>query len=126
MISNVMIPQGASQPALQVTITPDGRVPTQIPAQTFGCQKTASQGIDLTDATVRFEMFNACQRSQPQMATLGAVEILDVKAGIVKYNWHPTDTSVKGCFYGRFVVTFADNTVAKWPYQLEALMIEVT
>jgi hypothetical protein len=121
-----MIPRGATQPSLRVTITPDGRVPTQMPAQTFGCQKTASQGIDLTDASVKFEMYNSCQRSQPQLATLGQVVIVDAPTGVVEYHWHPSDTSIQGCYYGRFVVTFADNTIAKWPYQLEALMIEVT
>jgi len=126
MIANFMIPQGATQPSLEVTLTPTGQVPVQLPSQSYGCQTTAIAGVDLTDAVVSFELFNACSRTHDQKGVFGQVEVIDAVAGVVRYQWHPNDTADKGMFYGRFVVRFADNTILKWPYQIESLAIEVT
>jgi len=133
MIGNFAIVQNASIPWLEVNLTKNGILPMQFQAPSFGCSdKTLDPNwVDLTDAeNVIFEMYK-CGRTPLKIGLSGQAEIVDLggdlgkKTGLVRYKWHPNDTSVQGCYYGRFVVTFKDGTIFKWPYALESMTIEV-
>ena len=126
MISNFQIAQGASLPWLETYITKNGLVPMGMQAPDYGCadNKVDPNWLDLNAEvqSVAFELWK-CGRVPQQVGLSGQAEKVD--RYLVRYKFHPFDTAQKGCYYGRFVITMKDNTILKWPYQLEALSIEV-
>lgn len=144
MIGNFRIVSGSVIPWLEVVLTKDGIVPIYSQAPAYGCAEggtiTDPNLVDLEKATtIQFQLFK-CGRTPVQVATQGIAEKVQtsvtegsgetavtkiVDMGKVRYKWHPDDTSVPGLYYGRFIVTFDDGSVFKWPYQLESLAIEI-
>lgn len=127
MISNFQIVQGATLPWLEVQLTKNGLMlmGPKWPQYTCVDGVTDPAIVDLTDAeSVKFYMWK-CGRTPLAVGLSGEASVSDPKLGLVIYKWAATDTSVPGLFYGRFVVTFKDNTVFQWPFQLEALTIEI-
>ena len=151
MIGNFRIVQNASVPWLEAVVTKDGIVPLHTQAiQANGGQGSDCAGDNLTDdpnvldlnaegdacvQSVEFEMFKCGRTNSPvalqgtaekgqTVVTEGEIEKISNK-GLVRYKWHPQDTAVKGLYYGRFKLTFKNNTIMYWPYQLESLSIEV-
>lgn len=127
-IANFQIRQGATVPFLDVAITKDGKLSLFPLAPKFSCaaESSDSNAVDLSDVqSVTFQM-GKCSRNGPQWQTMyGRVEILNHKAGLVRYYWHPNDTVQQGCYYGTFIITFRNGYVYKFPLQVEALSIEV-
>lgn len=150
MIENFRIVSGSTVPFLDVQITKDGIVPLAAQAPSFDSCEGGKQTLDpnvlnLCDpdnpvASVAFQMFK-CGRTPTLIASQGVASVLQEKVvegagtdsevtnfinyGMVRYEWHPDDTSVKGLYYGRFVLTFDDGRNFIWPYQLESLTIGV-
>ena len=64
--------------------------------------------IDLTDATVRFQMRRADDRRYQVNA---AAEVLDEAAGSVSYSWGANDLSVAGTYVVQWEVTYLGGRV---------------
>lgn len=144
MIGNFRIVSGATVPWLESIITKDGIVPMFTQAPTFNCNDPSAvvdpNVLDLEKVTqVQFEMYK-CGRNLQQVSLQGIAEkvqstvtegsgdtevVKKVNLGLVRYKWHPQDTTIKGLYYGRFKLTFEDSTIMYWPYQMESLSIEV-
>ena len=134
MISNFQLQQCSSLPWLELQITTDGRLSLYQQASSQGCAQntTDPNALDLSDLwSVHFLMFKAGRTRMPVGLSGSACVVVDpergitAKDGIVRYRWSQVDTSVPGLYYGQFVLTFKDQTVLKWPYQIESLAIEV-
>lgn len=135
MIANFRIVSGATVPYLEVVITKDGIIPLHMQAPAFGCsQETDDPNVlDLTEVqSVQFKMFK-CGRTPQEVGLSGVAEKLQstvngkiINKGVVIYKWHPNDTVVKGMYYGQFTLTFSNNVIYKFPFQLESLSIEVS
>lgn len=68
----------------------------------------ASEVIDLTDATVRFQM----RRPDDRRFTVNAeAEILDEDAGTVRYQWGPNDLNIPGDYLVQWEVTYPDARI---------------
>lgn len=74
----------------------------------FGTLTDSAGPIDLTDATVRFQMRSAIDLRFTVNAT---ATVVDPTAGTVRYDWQPGDLAVTGNFVSRWQITFADNSV---------------
>ncbi|MHA1481848.1 MAG: hypothetical protein ACTSQA_00235 [Candidatus Heimdallarchaeaceae archaeon] len=77
--------------------------------------------IDLTDATVQFNLGNSSYKNVHS----ASADITDASAGEVEYRWDGTsDTNTIGDFFGEFEVTFADETVMTMPED-HSLKVEI-
>ena len=79
---------------------------------------TDKEPIDLTDASVAFQM----RKPDDKRYTVNAVvEIEDAEAGRVRYEWGPNDLAVTGLYDGQFEVTFSDGKIqtTKTPFTIE-------
>jgi hypothetical protein len=64
--------------------------------------------VDLTDATVRFQM----RRADDRKFTINApAEILDAAEGKVRYRWSVNDLSYPGDYVVQWEVTYPDSRV---------------
>jgi len=129
-VSNFQIRKDANVPYLDVQITKDGSIPlTNSNPSGFACPSATaidlSNVVDLTNIDVIQFKLKKCDRVPVDASTNGAVEILDVAQGMVRYKWAVTDTAITGLFYGTFVLTFKDGNVFKWPRNLESLAIQI-
>lgn len=137
MIGNFVLRRGSTQPWLEVHLTQDGFVDMNLEApkpQGCGPQCDPANTIDLTEATVAFNLFLA-GREPRAVAMLGRTYAKrhceaghrehDRRCWSVVHEWDPAETFRPGLFYGQFTVTFPDNTLLKWPYQLEQLCVEI-
>lgn len=128
MIGNFLIRSGASLPWLEAIITKSGQLTLPSVASSGGCGNAKNpDAVDLTDAqSIAFKLYK-CGRVPAQVGLAGQAEIdtNDKTSGLVRYKWNPQDTLVPGIYYGSFEITFNDNTLFKWPMQLEALTIEI-
>ena len=89
------IKQNDTQPAFQATLK-DG----------------AGDPINLTNATVRFQM----RESGADVLKIdAAASVISALSGIVRYTWGAADTNTAGFFDAEFVVTYSDNTVETFP-----------
>lgn len=64
--------------------------------------------IDLTGATVRFQMRLAMDR---RFAVDAVAVVVDATAGQVRYDWQPGDLRTPGNYVSRWQITFVDNSV---------------
>lgn len=64
--------------------------------------------VDLTDATVRFQM----RKSDDRRFTINAAaEITDAEAGKVRYRWAANDLSVQGDYQVQWEITYPDSRI---------------
>jgi len=91
------------------------------------CQDASDPNVvDLSDAqSIQFEMFK-CGRVPAGVGLSGEAEFVDKAKGLVRYKWHPNDTSAPGIYYVGFKITFNNGYILRWPYQLESLAVEVS
>lgn len=64
--------------------------------------------VDLTDASVRFQMRQANDRRYTVDAE---ADIIDAMAGTVRYQWAPNDLAQPGEYQAQWEITFLDSTV---------------
>lgn len=128
MIGNFIIKAGSTQPWLTVQIKKDGFVDLNLEApKPKGCGPQCADpddNVDLTNATVKFNLFAAGRTPQP-VAVIGETVISDADCSEVTHQWDISETSTPGIFYGQFEITLKDQTLLLWPYEMEQLTIEV-
>lgn len=75
-------------------------------------EDAAGNKIDLTGATVRFQMkrYNSSTKKIDSPAL-----IYDEENGIVRYHWQVGDTDVGGSYLGEFEVTYSDGIKETFP-----------
>jgi hypothetical protein len=88
------IKQSDTSPSLQATLQ-DGN----------------SNPVNLNGATVKLHM----KPIGGSTLLNTAMTIVNAAAGIVKYNWQTSDTSIAGTYYIEFEVTYADLSVETFP-----------
>ena len=71
----------------------------------------AGTAIDLTSATVKFQMI--FRNGEVKIDTTATVD--DAAAGEVSYAWVAADTDTAGWFRAYWEVTFADGTIRTFP-----------
>jgi len=69
--------------------------------------------IDLTGATVKFNMWN---NQKVVKVSLGTVTIVSAPAGSVAYPFMAVDTDTVGTFRAEFQATMPDSTVVTFPH----------
>lgn len=74
----------------------------------FGTLTDSTGPIDLTDATVRFQMRSAIDL---RFVVNAVAAIVSATAGTVRYDWAPGDLAVTGNFVSRWQITFLDGSV---------------
>lgn len=94
MAGRFTIPQGALYPAIWA-ILKDG----------------VGNPVNLTGASVRFRLADLRYKTVVD----GPAQIPSPVSGMVTYQWTDGDTDVYGDFLGEWIVTFADDTVQKYP-----------
>jgi hypothetical protein len=72
----------------------------------------AKNAVDLTGATVRFNM-----RSEGgELVVDNQIAVVtNAVAGAVRYDWQPEDTAIPGICYAEFEVTYANGNVETFP-----------
>jgi hypothetical protein len=75
---------------------------------TLHLEEDAESVIDLTDATVRFQMRQANDRRYTVNAE---ADIIDEEAGTVRYQWAPNDLAQPGEYEAQWEVTYPDTTI---------------
>jgi len=128
MIGIFQIRKDSTAPWFEIVLTQSGR-PVLYETPLGDCQSLQAgvdTPIDLTDKTVTARMWG-CGRTQPEVALTGTVEIVDATAGLIRYKWGASDTSVAGFFMMSFRIEDPESgTVMLWPYLKEQLTFEVT
>lgn len=76
-------------------------------------QYTLSPTVDLTGATVVFNMKDASGTSVVDRGAASAVS--PATDGVVQYAWQSADTDTAGSFRGEFEVTYSDATIETFP-----------
>ena len=74
----------------------------------YGALTNSAGVIDLTDASVRFQMRLVNDR---RFAVDAAASIVSPTAGTVRYDWVEGDLATPGDYVSRWQITFADLTV---------------
>lgn len=88
------IKQDATSPALRATLRYDD------------CEV-----VNLTDATVRFHL----RKYGETVPVIDAAATVVSVGGVVEYQWADGDTAAIDSYEAEFEVTYADNTVEKFP-----------
>lgn len=129
MVSNFQLAQLASLPWLEVQITRDGRVGLYLQAPSDACVEEGTDpnilDLEAINAQSVTFLFWKCGRVPQQVSLQGTAEFGNKKLGEVRYKWHPNDVGIQGIYYGQFEITMDDNSKLRWPFQKEALTIEV-
>ncbi|MDB2225612.1 BppU family phage baseplate upper protein [Halorubrum ezzemoulense] len=73
---------------------------------------SAGNGVDLTDADVRFQM---CQPRGGDELIDEPADVIDAEAGVARYNWNASDTNELGRYRAEFVVTYNSGAVETFP-----------
>lgn len=78
----------------------------------------ASTPIDLTNATVVFQMRKADDRRYTVNAT---ATVDDGPGGVVRYEWGDNDLAIHGEYQAQFEITFQDNKIqtTRVPFTIE-------
>lgn len=65
--------------------------------------------IPLHDADVFFQM----RQVEGKKVVRGSCIVIDAVAGLVEYDWAPTDTDTPGIFHGEWEIVFAPGTAGE-------------
>ena len=74
----------------------------------FGTLATTAGPVNLTGATVKFQMRLADNR---RFAVNAAAVVVTPTTGAVRYDWAPGDLATPGDYVSRWRVTFGDGTI---------------
>ena len=97
-MSDFVIKQGDTSPALEATLT-DG----------------AGDPFDITGATVTFHMTAVGNEGTNQPVVDADATVVDAGAGVVQYDWAPGDTADSGVYSAEFEVTYNSGVTETFP-----------
>ena len=77
------------------------------------CQDANGNAIDLTGATVKFNMKSGSGTLVVNDST--HTSLVTAASGIVKYQWQAADTATAGDYTAEFQITFSDGRILTFP-----------